>query len=775
MLSRRLSLAAAGSMLLLAALGARPVGALASGLPSVSSGARPGPDILYAPPPVAPQLENTGPWRAQPILVSGASAYRRGEWLYQGYLYDDHGATGVPDQNAPVGPSGFLFSPTAGTFTYPTGTDAAGDPYDNNAANLVEFRVKPLEDATAFRVTLNTLPQNPDLVAFTIALGGTPGSNVSWPHGAGVSSPAAYFLTWHGHTAELLNASTGQALTPAPTVNVDSYRRQITLKVPHAAWDPGSSTVRMTIGVGLWDASAGSYLVPQPGNATATTPGGGTPTGVAIFDVGPRFNTQEPYENYEVPPSFTLADAAVSATAQARWWREATQAHALALGDVSQFFYNVDFSKLLAGDTDNSNVPRTGAIDRIFASHFAFGQGFDPSKVCFNLSNSSQDQGPNCIGRLVGQLQSYALYVPDKPRPAGGWPMTLLLHALSANYNQYSGTRNQSELGDRGPGSLVLTPGGRGPDGFYAGYAEADTFEAWADAARHYQLNGDKATVSGYSMGGYGTYTLLTRWPDLFSRGFSVVGVPGAESGQLASLRNTPLMAWNDTGDELVPITSSYSAEQGLQAAGVRFVWWVFLVSDHLTLATNDEYTPGADFLGDYPVDRSPAHVTYVVNPTQDNGGAGVVADHAYWLSGLTVRDPKTASSGTIDVRSEGFGIGDPPVEAVQNGAGVLTGGYHVAMPYASFEQDWGAAPVTPVRDVLDVTATNIGSVTIDPARARVDCSAVLNVKSDGPLTIDMSGCGPAAESIGAPSGSSSVALSGSAARTARVRVRREG
>ena len=63
-----------------------------AGLPSVSSGARPGPDVLYAPAPRAPQLENTGPWQAPPILVSGARAYRDGEFLYQDFLLDDYGA-----------------------------------------------------------------------------------------------------------------------------------------------------------------------------------------------------------------------------------------------------------------------------------------------------------------------------------------------------------------------------------------------------------------------------------------------------------------------------------------------------------------------------------------------------------------------------------------------------------------------------------------------------------------------------------------------------------
>ena len=44
-------------------------------------GPRPGPDILYAGPAAAPQLTNAGVWRADPILVSGARAYRGGEFV----------------------------------------------------------------------------------------------------------------------------------------------------------------------------------------------------------------------------------------------------------------------------------------------------------------------------------------------------------------------------------------------------------------------------------------------------------------------------------------------------------------------------------------------------------------------------------------------------------------------------------------------------------------------------------------------------------------------
>src|SRR5438094_517722 len=199
--------------------------ALAGGTSLYSGpGPRPGPDVLYGAPAVAPQLENVGVWSAAPILVSGASAYRGGEFLYQDFLYDDHGAAEAPDPTDPKG-GGNLFSKPDGTYTYPT------DPaYANDAADVVELRVKPLSDATAFRLTLNTM-KDASLVAFSIAIGGTPGVLRGFPAGANVQAPADLFLTVHpagaGMAGDLVNAATGQPVGgPAPLVAVDTGRRR---------------------------------------------------------------------------------------------------------------------------------------------------------------------------------------------------------------------------------------------------------------------------------------------------------------------------------------------------------------------------------------------------------------------------------------------------------------------------------------------------------------------------------------------------------------------
>src|SRR4051794_16249606 len=577
-----------GLWLVLGALASAPA-ARAGSLPSVASGHRPGPDVLYAPAPRAPQLENTRVWRAPPILVSGATAYRDGEFLYQDFLYDDHGAAGVPDQAGATFEANNAFAPAEGTYSYPT------DPvYAGNAADLVELRVRPLADATTFRVTLNTLT-DPERVAFTIALGSSPAA-VAWPHGAGVTSPAQLFLTVHGHEADVVDAVTGVPRAPAPPVTVDVARRQFEVTVPHATWDPGRRTVRMAAGVGLWDHAGGRYLAPQA-VATSTAPGGAAPSGAALVNVA--FRTNEPNPDPSIDDAaWTLGDAAATFKADGAWWRERAQADALRSGDVSPFFANVDFAKLAAGTTDDSGVPRTGRIDRIFASRFSFGQGVDLTKTCPRFPTS-------CEGVLRGQLQTYALYVPSRAAPPHGRGLTLLLHALNANHNLYAGSRLGSQLGDRGAGSLVLTPGARGLDGDYTDYTEADAFEAWADVARHYRIDPAWTAVGGFSMGGGGAYKLSERWPDLFARAWGMGASTKDQGNQaqwLAALRNVPVMTWVGAEDEGTGPTDSESSISELGAAGLRFVYDLFATADHGTLFVNDEFGPVADFFGTHQV-----------------------------------------------------------------------------------------------------------------------------------------------------------------------------
>ncbi|HEV7677859.1 MAG TPA: hypothetical protein VGQ42_04775 [Candidatus Dormibacteraeota bacterium] len=684
---------------------------------------RPGPPILYAEPATAPQLTNTGPWDAAPLRVSGAHAYVDGEFLYQDFLYDDSGANGrIADPNDKR-PSNDTFSGRTGTYSYPA--DAR---YMGNAADLVELRLKPMASGTAFRITLTEL-KDPSLVAATIGIGTPSSASHAFPYGANVNGPADHFLSVHGGSADYDGA--------AVPVSFDQKRAQITLTLPHALWNPGRSVARLTAGAGLWDSTTKTYLKPSQ-QSSATTPGGSgiLTTPAAFFNVAFReaeTHASTPHPTSPVPPTVSCA------------WRECLQAAALAGNDIGSLHDDVDFAKLAEDVTDRSGVPTTGSIDRILSSHWDFGGGVTYAGA------SNQVSPAGYKGEYQGQLQPYNLYIPKNFQRDTAYPLTLLLHSLSANYNQYMDSNNQTGFGERVKGSIVATAEGRGPDGWYYDSAEADTFEMWADVAGHYRLDPTRTTLTGYSMGGYATYKLGTRYPDLFARDFVTVGPPAdgiwtgppgvvpATGGDqtntyfmLESLRWTPILIWHGTNDELVPADGPQLVAKRLDDLKYRYEIDTFPGYDHFAFAIADNYTWPTTFLGDSTVVRNPPRISYAVNPTMDFAGVGVVADHAYWLSGLRVRDTSTPTKalGKVDVTSEAYCTGDAPASGTQVGAGVA------ATPYVSRSQTWGAAPAAPCADTLDITATNVSRIVVDAVRARVDCNVAINLTSDGPTEV---------------------------------------
>lgn len=705
---------------------------------------RPGPPLLWWPRADAPQLENTGVWRAPPILVSGATAYRDGEWLYQDFLYDDHGARLQPDPADRR--TNNQFSAPNGTYTYPSDRR-----YADNAADLVEFRIKPEPRYTAMRFTLNTM-RDPALIGISVAIGGNPGATHPFPFGANVAAPAQMFLTVHpgaGRMVATLTSADGRTVgRVAPEVHVDQRRRQIEVDVPLAAWNPRRSRVRLAAGVGLWDNRTHRYLLPAA-SSSATTPGGGggAHNPAAFFNVA--FRTHEPQMTFGARGAEQTLNDPV-------WWRDQQQGHALAAGDISTLSATVDFDKLRRRVTDDSGVPTTGSIDRILPSHFETAQGVDYGSSCYSGDFRCQYQG---------RLQPYNIYVPARRPARTGYGMTLLLHANAANYNEFADSTNQREFADRGTGSITLTTEARDPGGSYTGYAAADVFEAWAELRRLYHLDPSWQVISGYSLGGLGVYKLSEQWPDLFARAVAIVGTPGTpvaqvpQSTELASLRNIPLMIWDVVPvDELNPYSPTNAA--AMQRLGYRYSYLAF-PGDHLTPAFNDQFAPAATFLGTARVQPDPAHVTDVyapsaldglVRPYGDYPAIGLTAGHAYWLARLHVRtqapscnsgaSPGCGGMGTVDAVSGGFGVSDPAANGPQLGVGVLPpGALFPAEPYTIVRQTWADAPRVPRRDAIDLRLTNISAVTILTTRAHVDCNARVHVITDGPVDVHLAGC----------------------------------
>lgn len=746
---RRFLCAAAVMALAIAAPGA---GRAAGGLPSVDQGPRPGPAILYEPLATAPQLENANGWEAEPLMVSGADAYAGGEYLYQDWVYDSYGANTTNDllaQPDTVPASGdTLFGGATGDVVYPT--DASRYAFD--AADLLEFRARPVPGGVAYRITLNTMIE-PDLAGVAIGIDSCSACDSperEWGYGIGD-------LGALGLDHVLVTWGTGATFDGQPIDSAaDTHTNQIEVVAPI---EPGDATWRHYLVVGLFDADAGTFakILDEP---TDTSPGGAHGTDAPpVLNVGFRSGDPDSAAFEPVLGTVETTDRQIGARdVGAGHFREHHQALALAARNISQFGAGIDFGKLEAG-VDESHVPSSGYLNRLYVSHLNLGEGAQPNRPM-----------------LLGRIQPYSLFVPEGNDPDVPAPFYLSMHSLSCSYNQYAvfAPNQLTQLGQE-RGALVMTPEGRGPDGWYHDEAEYDVFEAWADVAARYAIDWEHVTLGGYSMGGFGTYRMASLYPDLFGAGFSTVGpadesiLGGPTGGDIEddynnlriaeNLRNVPLLMWHGANDELVPVAGALRYEDRLFELGYVHETRVYAGYDHFLFSIMDLWGDGKRWLDASTVDRDPAHVTYRAMPEMDNTtaypAAPLVHDRAYWVSDIGVVDG--ARSALVDVRSEVTGEGDPATTSLVGQAALVNGDTAPGTWFRRGVVSVAPTTVTP-RNALVVSLTGVASVTFWVERAGIDAEEPihLSVDSTAAATITLAGDGWSAD-VGVPAGHSEI------------------
>lgn len=724
------------------------------GLPAVSSGMRPGPALLYAPAISNPQLENHHPrFLATPILVQGHEAYVNGEYLYQDYLYDDYGSDVSNDDlnetNVTVGNSGLNgLEPRVGDIDYPTNFAR----YGGNAADLVEFRIAPGADDTAYRISLNTLLEaDSTITAIVFDMDRNAATGVATLNrdpGAPFPGTDEVIYLW-GTGAEHVKFGASGTMTATPLdITTDLVANQMWVFVPRALHAPAGD-VAITVATGLYDPASGGWLRPAAA-PTATQPGAVKdgrifdPNPAGIFNLAFRFD--EPVEGQNTPPD----------TFQSEFIRSKQPTH---------FQHVVHFTELLA-KTSHSTVPKTGTILPIYASRFALppvGEGRD-------LAQNDPV--------YLGALQPYSIYIPSAATDGKPRPLHWAFHSNGQQHWQYNGSQYVQQVGEAA-NAYVPTTLGRGPRNWYDESAEADTFEVWADITRRWPVDANRAAVTGYSMGGYATYRYSAFYPDLFGKAFSQVGPPGeliwvpgsAPTGGASTLtnlvlenvRNIPFLNLNAVEDELVPYPGPLAQNlgdpvngiDGFDQLGYRFRFLSFTAAEHYTLFLVDNFPMAVPFLADTQVDRNPYHVTYSYLPSEDTPEFDIVHDHAYWVSGLKVIDAGTADApqkGTVDAFSHACGLADP-VSTAGASAGV------VPLPYAETSRSWAAPAVQAAENKLTVRLSNLGAATLDVPRAGIDPTTpfivALTADAGGVLTLTGAGENSSVLRAGQPVGAS--------------------
>jgi len=653
------------------------------------------------------------PFGEQFPRTCGAGRVAGGAFFWTDFLYDDHGATGLPVGDLK------LQAPPRGTYVYPDGP-AAG-----NGADIFRVAIGLTETHTWWRIDWNTLlDASVPIALFTFDTHRGRAGSEEWPAGAGVRSAGIDMaLLVSGSRAALIDLTT-QITTPVKH-SVDLASRSFLAHVPRSLLEPaGSWTVRLAAG-----------LANAAGDGFADVPAehGALPGQPNVYNIAFRTHEQE-------PPHLNF-------------WSDAAQAAALTNGDVSEFAVAVAWDQLAAGITVPDPVI-TGASTRWYVSSVEVGQGV------------AADFGLSIKPQFLGRVQPYSICLPSTYVPGRPLPLTLLLHSLALGQTQFAAIdpRLLHEVCE-GRGSVVITPLGRGPSTWYFDTGELDVWEVWARVAEQLGTDPNRTVISGYSMGGYGAYKLGLSYPEVFAQAVVLAGPPAcgvrllpdvdippdldldspcAREGDswklLVNARWLPYVIAHGLVDELVPVVSAAEQVLELDRLGYRHRFTVYPLEDHIAWVFQDKFDDPIAHMGTGLRQADPGHITFAWYPQLVRAELGIGPHQVWWLSKLTADPEVTARRGAIaEVDARSYARPDP-THTVRHHRGFIP--HFDPTPGVYSELDWRVGPPVAPLPYLTLRLTGVASLTVDIKRAGLASlpASTIAVATDTVAQITLSG-----------------------------------
>lgn len=89
-----------------------------------------------------------------------------------------------------------------------------------------------------------------------------------------------------------------------------------------------------------------------------------------------------------------------------------------------------------------------------------------------------------------------------------------------------------------------------------------------AELQKEFPVDDRRIYIGGFSMGGCGTWDLLSRYPDLFAAAFPIAGPPGDRKALAPVIRHIPIWIFHGGRDKVAPVENSRSIAAALKEAG---------------------------------------------------------------------------------------------------------------------------------------------------------------------------------------------------------------
>jgi predicted peptidase len=96
---------------------------------------------------------------------------------------------------------------------------------------------------------------------------------------------------------------------------------------------------------------------------------------------------------------------------------------------------------------------------------------------------------------------------------------------------------------------------------------------------KEFQIDSKRIYVTGQSMGGFGTWSIITQYPGRFAAAVPICG--GGELSEAAKAKDIPIWAFHGTADKVVSVDYTRRMIAALYAAGAKPLYWEYQGADH--------------------------------------------------------------------------------------------------------------------------------------------------------------------------------------------------
>ena len=106
------------------------------------------------------------------------------------------------------------------------------------------------------------------------------------------------------------------------------------------------------------------------------------------------------------------------------------------------------------------------------------------------------------------------------------------------------------------------------PDGFWSGNNNTNVVKIIATLVKNLPVDEERIYVTGYSMGGYGTFDIVAKEPKLFAAAVPVAG--GGNPATASSMKRVPFWVFHGDADPVVNVEQSRTMVEALKKARAK-------------------------------------------------------------------------------------------------------------------------------------------------------------------------------------------------------------